>query len=122
MKVAIPTDSGRVAAHFGRCPKYTIVETSENNEIKNKKVIENPGHKPGFIPQFLSEKGTDCVITGGIGKRAISKFDDLGIKVISGVEGSTEEVIKQFTEGNVESDENPCEPGKGKNHGKSRKK
>ncbi len=113
MKVGIPTDSGMVATHFGRCPEFTFVEI-EGNKVKSKDVVENPGHKPGYIPQFMSENNVDCIITGGIGRKAINIFDDLGIKVISGVNGEVENVIEQFLEGDIDSGENLCEPGNGK--------
>ena len=112
MKIGIPTNSGNVAAHFGRCPEFTFVEIEEG-EIKSKEVVENPGHKPGYIPQFMSENDVDCIITGGIGRKAISIFDDLGIEVISGVNGDIDEIIEDFSEGNIESENNPCDHSMG---------
>lgn len=120
MKVAISTDSGVVSGHFGRCPEFTLAEIEEG-KVKDRKEIENPGHKPGYIPQFLNEKGVDMLVTGGIGRKAISMFDDLGVKVVTGLEGENiDKVIEQLVEGDVESDENPCSPGGGKGYGKKR--
>ena len=56
MKVAISTDGNMVSAHFGRCPSYTIVEIDEKKVVK-RDLVQNPGHQPGFIPEFLHEKG-----------------------------------------------------------------
>ena len=120
MKVAISTDSGRVSGHFGRCPEFTLVEI-ENGEVKDENKIENPGHRPGYIPKFLNEKGIDCLITGGIGRKAISMFDNFSVRVITGVEGEDiEKVIEDFIEGELDSEGNPCSPGKGKGYGKER--
>ncbi len=120
MKVAISTDSGRVSGHFGRCPEFTLAEI-DDGEIKDKKEIENPGHKPGYIPRFLNDRDIDCLITGGIGRKAISMFDDFGVKVITGLEGKdTGKAIEQFVNGEIESGENPCSPGGGKGYGKKR--
>lgn len=120
MKIAISTDSGNVSGHFGRCPEFTLAEI-DDGEVKGKKEIENPGHKPGYIPRFLNEKGIDCLITGGIGRKAVSMFDEYGVRVITGLEGTdTDEVISQFVEGEIESGENPCSPGEGKGYGKGR--
>ena len=58
MRVAISTDRDVVSAHFGRCPSFTIVDV-ENGEVVGKEVVENPGHQPGFIPQFLQERGVE---------------------------------------------------------------
>lgn len=120
MKIAISTDSGKVSGHFGRCPEFTLAEI-ENEKVKNKKVIENPGHKPGYIPEFLNDKEIDCLITGGIGRKAISMFDDFGVKAITGLEGKDiDKVIKQMAKDELDSSENPCSPGGGKGYGKKR--
>lgn len=120
MKVAISTDSGKVSGHFGRCPEFTLAEI-EHGEVKNKKEIENPGHRPGYIPQFLNEREIDLLVTGGIGRKAVSMFDNFGVEVITGLEGkNTEKVIEQITKGEIESGKNPCSPGEGKGYGKKR--
>lgn len=116
MKIAIPTDSGQVAAHFGRCPQFTLVEI-EDNQIKRQETIDNPGHKPGYIPQFLQEQGVDCVITGGMGRKAIDLFDQYGIEVRTGVEGELAAVIDKFIRQELDSEGNLCSPGKGKGYG-----
>ena len=73
MKVAISTDQGYVSAHFGRCQSYTIVEIKEGNVLRMGE-IPNPGHQPGFLPKYLSEKGVNCIIAGGMGPRAQGLF------------------------------------------------
>ena len=81
MKVAISTDQGYVSAHFGRCPSYTLVEIKEG-QILNKEEVPNPGHQPGFLPQYLSEKGVNCIIAGGMGPRAQGLFAQKNIETI----------------------------------------
>lgn len=120
MKVAISTDSGQVAHHFGRCPQYTIAKVKQGN-LKEKKTIENPGHEPGYIPEFLKEKGVDCVVSGGMGQKAISLFEKYGIKTIAGVSGSINEVLNQIANDELEGDDNRCQPGEGKGYGVERK-
>ncbi len=107
-KVAIATDGSAVAQHFGRCPAYTLVEV-ENGKPSNKTVIPNPGHQPGFLPRFLSEKGVSCVIAGGMGPRAQNLFEEQGIGTIVGVTGSVEEAIEHFFSGNLLGGESLCE-------------
>lgn len=92
MRVAISTDGEYVSAHFGRCPSYTIVDIESNKLIK-KESVKNPGHEPGFIPQFLHERGVQCIVAGGMGMRATGFFQELGIQVIVGVSGKISEVI-----------------------------
>ena len=116
MKIAISTDGELVSAHFGRCPSFTIVEFEGDKVISNN-MIDNPGHHPGFLPQFLKEKGVDTIIAGGMGQRAQMLFDETGIKTIMGISGTVAEVVKQTAEGTLQGGESLCQPGAGKGYG-----
>lgn len=116
MRIAISTDGDTVSSHFGRCPSFTIVEI-EGSEIKNKEVINNPGHHPGFIPEFLHEKGVDCIITGGMGRKAGGFFNDYGIKTIVGITGTIDETLEKLKNGTLKSGESLCKPGSGEGYG-----
>jgi len=116
MKIAISTDLGKVSEHFGRCPEFTIVELQDNG-IKNKEIIKNPGHATGFLPKFFKEQGVSCVIAGGAGFRAQGFFEEFGIKLITGIQGEVEEVIKRFIKGEIKQGEDLCSPGDGKGYG-----
>jgi len=108
MKVAISTDNGYVSAHFGRCGSYTIVEIKEGITL-NREEIPNPGHQPGFLPQYLSEKGVNCIIAGGMGPRAQGLFAQKSIETITGVQGSVDEVIEKFIKQELEPGGDLCE-------------
>lgn len=107
-KIAIPSNNGNVSAHFGHCAQFTIFDT-ENGEVKNKSVIDNPGHKPGFLPKFLSEKDVDLVLAGGMGTRAINLFNNAGVDVQTGVKGNVDQCIEAYLKDNLEVDENACD-------------
>lgn len=107
MKIAIATDQGEVSAHFGRCSSYTLVEVEEG-KILNREEILNPGHRPGFLPQFLSEKGVSCIIAGGMGPRAQNLFAQKNIQTITGVRGTVEETIQKFINQDLEAGEDLC--------------
>ena len=79
MKVAISTDMDYVSAHFGRCASYTIVDIEEGKVI-NREEIPNPGHQPGFLPQYLSDRGVNVIIAGGMGPRAQDLFAQKNIE------------------------------------------
>ena len=119
MKIAIATENGCVAQHFGRCPEYTIVEI-EGSGIGSKAVEENPGHAPGAIPQFLSGKGCEVIIAGGMGQRAQMFFQEYNIECIIGVQGDVEKVIEDYINGSLESGESTCVRGDGKGDGTGR--
>ena len=116
MRVAISTDGDFVSPHFGRCPHFTLVDI-DNSKVVKKEVVANPGHAPGFIPQFLHEKGVEAIIAGGMGMRASGFFDELGIKPIVGVSGAIDEVIEQLIQGTLRGGESLCQPGSGKGYG-----
>lgn len=116
MKIAISTDGSFVSPHFGRCPQFTIIEVEDGESI-SKQVIDNPGHHPGYLPQYLHEKGVGCIIAGGMGMRATQLFDQVGIKTIMGVTGEIDEVIDQILKGTLKGGESLCRPGSGKGYG-----
>jgi len=116
LKIAISTDSGQVSPHFGRAPEFTII-TIENNRVVDKKVFQNPGHSIGSIPKFINEKGAHCMITGGMGPRAVEFFRQYGIDIIMGVNGSVDNVIEEFLKGTLKGGESICSPGRGKGYG-----
>lgn len=116
MKVAISTDNGMVSAHFGRCPEFTIVEI-ENGTVKRKEVIPNPGHHPGFLPQFLHDQGVGRIVAGGMGQRARGLFAEKGIETVVGVSGNIAEVVKSTLDGTLRGGESFCKPGAGKGYG-----
>jgi predicted Fe-Mo cluster-binding NifX family protein len=116
MRIAISTDAGDVSAHFGRCPVFTIVDI-ENSEVLKKEEITNPGHHPGFLPQFLREKGVGCIIAGGMGQRAAEMFEEQGIETIVGISGTIEDIIDKIKNGVLEGGESLCKPGAGKGYG-----
>ncbi|MFX1314824.1 MAG: NifB/NifX family molybdenum-iron cluster-binding protein [Promethearchaeota archaeon] len=116
MRIAISTDGDEVSPHFGRAPQFTII-TIENNELIEKQVLSNPGHSVGSIPHFINEHGAKCMITGGMGHRAIQFFNQYGIEVIMGVTGKIHDVIEKILNGTLEGGESLCAPGGGKGYG-----
>lgn len=116
MRIAISTDGDFVSAHFGRCPSFTLVDI-DDGKIKKKEVIDNPGHQPGFIPQFLRQRGVGCIVAGGMGMRAQGFFAEAGIQTILGASGRIDGVIEKLQKGTLESGESLCKPGAGKGYG-----
>lgn len=115
MKIAVSTEAGNVAAHFGRCPSYTLYEIKDG-QIIQKEEIENPGHRPGFLPKFLSEKGVDVVITGGMGPRAQNLFQQYNIQSLTGIQGPVSDVIGTYLRGELKPGEDLCDHAHGEGH------
>lgn len=116
MRIAISTDGDSVSAHFGRCPFFTIVDIEESN-VTGKERIGNPGHHPGVLPRFLSQRGVKCIIAGGMGQRAQELFSEEDIERIVGISGSIDSVIESLRAGTLKGGESLCQPGKGKGYG-----
>jgi predicted Fe-Mo cluster-binding NifX family protein len=110
MKIAISTDTGHVSAHFGRCPSYTIVDIEEGRVVAREE-IPNPGHSPGFLPNYLSQRGVQTIIAGGMGPRAQGLFAEKNIQTVIGVQGSIDEVIEKFLRKELEAGQDLCDHG-----------
>jgi predicted Fe-Mo cluster-binding NifX family protein len=115
MKIAVSSDgggmNGRIAAHFGRCPEFVLVET-DGKQVKSAQAIENPyfgNPVPGKLPEFVRETGADVVMSGGAGPMAKKLLDEMGIKLILGCEGIVSEVVRDYLEGNLKTGQDACD-------------
>lgn len=107
MKIAVAGEKGMVTEHFGHCEGFLIFDT-ENNKIVKEETITNPGHRPGFLPNFLNDKGVNVIISGGIGGGAIEIFKEKGIEVVVGAYGNAKELVEKYLEGSLKSTESVC--------------
>ena len=73
MRIAVASDNEMVTQHFGHCEGFILFD-AENNKIVKSETIENPGHKPGFLPNFLADHGVNVMISGGMGGGAVEKI------------------------------------------------
>ena len=116
MKVANPTEGIYISPHFGRCPSFTIAEI-EGNKVVNRETIDNPGHEPGLIPEFLKNLGVNTIIAAGMGSRATDLFNDYGISYVLGVDGKVDGIIESFIKGELKGGKSSCDHGAGKGYG-----
>jgi predicted Fe-Mo cluster-binding NifX family protein len=107
MKIAVASDKNNVSPHFGHCEGFAVFEV-EDKKIGVRDFLPNPGHRPGFLPLFLKEHGVEVIIAGGMGAAAQELFKANGITVIIGAGGSTQEVIRKYLEGVLESTGSVC--------------
>lgn len=107
MKIAVASEGKMVTEHFGHCEGFIIFE-AKDNQITNKEIVPNPGHRPGFLPVFLHDKGVNVIISGGMGGGAIDIFNEKGIEVIIGVSGDAETATNSYLQGNLESTGSVC--------------
>jgi predicted Fe-Mo cluster-binding NifX family protein len=104
--IAVASDDDRgldaqVSAHFGRCPYYVLVE-ADGETVSGSRIVANPYvdlHRPGVMPRFIRDLGTDVIIAGGMGPRAIDMFHGFGIDVATGATGSVSKVLGAYLRG-----------------------
>ncbi len=107
IKIAVASENEMVTEHFGHCINFNIFE-AEENKIVNSRSIPNPGHKPGFLPNYLNDMGVNVIISGGMGGGAIDIFNEKGIEVIVGVGGSARAAAESYLKGTLKSTGSVC--------------
>lgn len=107
MKIAVASDQGRVTGHFGHCEGFHIFNTKEG-VILTTEIVGNPGHKPGFLPNFLNDLGVNVIISGGMGGGAVDIFNEKGIEVVIGITGASHEAVDMYLKGKLESTGSIC--------------
>lgn len=108
MKIAVASEKGKVTEHFGHCEFFAILE-AENNQIVKKTSVQNPAHKPGFLPNFLKDMGVNVIISGGMGEGAVQIFTSKGIEVIIGAKGDVSTSAEQYLQGVLKSTGSICQ-------------
>lgn len=107
MKIAVASEKEMVTEHFGHCVNFNIFE-AENDQIIKSESIANPGHKPGFLPNFLNDMGVNVIISGGMGQGAIDIFNEKGIEVITGAAGNAKAAASSYLKGELVSTGSVC--------------
>lgn len=108
MKIAVASEKTVVAGHFGHCENFNIFEV-EDGAIVKRESIPNPGHKPGFLPNFLNDRGVRVIISGGMGGGAADIFNEKGIETITGAQGNAEAAVKSYLKGELKSTGSVCQ-------------
>jgi len=105
--IAIASNNEEVSQHFGYCEGFHLFKV-ENNLVIERRLVPNPGHKPGFLPSYLHEQGVNIIIAGGMGGSAIELFRNNEIEVITGANGSVEGALQQYLNGTLQSTNSSC--------------
>ena len=102
MKIAVACMGTQVAGHFGHCENFRIYE-AENGQIQKEESVANPGHRPGFLPNFLGDMGVEVILAGGMGASASGIFQSRNIEVVTGVEGDARTSVERWLRGELHS-------------------
>jgi len=107
IKIAVASENEIVTEHFGHCEGFMIFET-ENNKIVKSETIPSPGHKPGFLPKFLADRGVNVIISGGMGGGAVKIFNERNVEVIVGAKGDAKAAVEAYLQGSLKSTGSVC--------------
>ncbi|MEA1895647.1 MAG: NifB/NifX family molybdenum-iron cluster-binding protein [Euryarchaeota archaeon] len=96
--------------HFGRVPTYTLVDIDTDDVTMIPNTSEHRGGV-GVPPDFISKTGTYVMLCSGLGPKAVRIFEEFGIDVFVGAEGTVRDVIEAWQQGQLAeaTDENACE-------------
>jgi predicted Fe-Mo cluster-binding NifX family protein len=107
MKIAVASENGMVSGHFGHCENFMIYDV-ENKQIVKSEAVANPGHKPGFLPNFLADRGVNVIISGGMGGGAVDIFNERNIEVVVGATGDAKAAVEAYLQGSLQSTSSIC--------------
>jgi predicted Fe-Mo cluster-binding NifX family protein len=114
MRIAISAENQNgldspVSPHFGRCPCYILVDV-EGQEVKAVTAVDNPyygKHTPGQVPGFIHSQEANVMLAGGMGRRAVSFFQQYGIEAVTGASGTARQALQGYLGGKLRGAE-PC--------------
>ncbi|TET91829.1 MAG: dinitrogenase iron-molybdenum cofactor biosynthesis protein [Methanomassiliicoccales archaeon] len=114
MKVCVPTLGDRgllenVSPHFGRAPTFTIVDMDTDDVRVIPNISEHMGGA-GKPPEHLAEAGVETMLCSGLGPRAVNMFEEYGIEVYVGAEGTVQDTLEKWKNNQLAmaTDENAC--------------
>ncbi|MBW2540125.1 MAG: NifB/NifX family molybdenum-iron cluster-binding protein [Deltaproteobacteria bacterium] len=109
MRFAIPLADGKLTAHFGHCREFAMIDVEEK-QIKKKEILVPPPHEPGVLPKWLHDLGTNVIIAGGMGNRALTLFEEEGIHVVTGAPSLVpEELVQSYLDNSLVAGSNLCD-------------
>jgi predicted Fe-Mo cluster-binding NifX family protein len=95
----------KVAEHFARCSKFIVCELDEQNNVVKTESYFNPlaGEHNGAcqLPGFVQQFNVNTIIAGGMGQKAVSKFLDFGIDVITAPGLFYETALREYMQGKL---------------------
>lgn len=106
MKLGVPSNGEKgldeqVGEHFGRVPNYTIVDL-ETDDVK---VVPNTSHHMGGRgdpPEIMKKENVDVMVCRALGRKAIGLFNQMGIEVYIGAQGTVCDAVESFKNGDLQ--------------------
>ncbi len=123
MRIAVSADTKNgldsvVSPHFGRCPYFVLVDL-DDHDVTEVKEVDNPyygHHQPGQVPALIDSLGANVMLTGGMGGRAITFFQQFGIEGVTGAYGTVHQSVERYLGGQLKGAA-PCKESREHGHG-----
>ena len=125
MRIAVSANENKgldasIGQHFGRCPYFVLVDVDESKvEVKAVQTIDNPyyrQHEPGQVPGFIHTQAANVMLSGGMGGRAVTFFQQYGIEPVTGAAGTVGQSIDKYLSGELTGTA-PCAESVDHGHG-----
>ena len=107
IRIAIASEGKNVTEHFGHCEAFLVYDV-ENGKIIKEESLPNPGHKPGFLPNYLADRGVNVIISGGMGGGAVDIFNERNVEVIVGASGDAKIAVEKYLNGELKTTGSIC--------------
>ncbi len=114
MKIAVSatgtTLDSPIDPRFGRASYFLVVdsETGQLTEILDNRSSQEVSHGAGInAATKVAESGANVVLTGRVGPKAYSVLRAAGIKVVSEMNGTVQDAIKNFQSGTKSYSDGP---------------
>lgn len=105
MRIAIPcNENGNVNEHFGHSKKFKIYELTDRG-LTAAMVLDAVGSGHDAMADFLAKGNVKVVICDGIGEHAMEALQEKGILTVPGAKGDADQIVVQFVQGVLQSDE-----------------
>ena len=114
MRIAVTYEQEMVGQHFGRTEQFKLYDI-EDGKIVRSQVIDTNGTGHGALAGFLRAAEVETLICGGIGMGARNALQEVGIRLLPGVNGKADEAVEQYLAGSLET--NPDEVCQHHGHG-----
>ena len=106
MKIVIPVldmEGERLSAHFGRAPFFAWFEVKDGKVVERGVVSNDSEHfgGVGLPPERIGMLKPDAVVTTGMGMRAISMFQQMGVAVLQAKKERSTENLELFLKGEL---------------------
>lgn len=107
MKIAVAAMGNTVSVHFGHCEDFLIFDTADG-AVTGEERVPNPGHRPGFLPNFLADRGVEAIIAGRNGRRRCGDLQRAQCRGHRRRSGRRRAAVEAYLRGELESTGSIC--------------